>query len=60
MDKVLAHKDPTVGGVYDRNGYDKEKRQALEAWEKELESVLTGRGKKVIDISEAKKGENES
>lgn len=52
---VFAHKAPTVGGVYDRHGYDKEKRQTLEAWENELEKVLTGRGKKVIDISEAKR-----
>lgn len=51
VDKILNHKDQTVGGVYDRHSYDKEKREALEAWESELERVLTGK-EKVIDIKE--------
>jgi integrase len=44
VDKVLNHKDRTVGGIYDRHSYDLEKRQALEAWERRLELVIaTGR-----------------
>jgi integrase len=43
IDKLLNHKDQTVGGIYDRHSYDKEKRLALEAWERELESILTGK-----------------
>ena len=54
VDKLLTHKDQTVGGIYDRHSYDKEKREALEAWENELETVLAGKGK-VIDIKEAKR-----
>jgi integrase len=42
QDKVLNHKDRTVGGIYDRHTYDREKRQALEAWERELERIVTG------------------
>ena len=55
VEKVLNHKDQTVGGgIYDRHSYDKEKRDALEVWENELENVLAGKGK-VIDIKEAKR-----
>ncbi|MCF8037816.1 MAG: tyrosine-type recombinase/integrase [Desulfohalobiaceae bacterium] len=58
VDKILAHKDPTVGGVYDRHGYDKEKRQALEAWESELEKALTGKRDKVINLNSARSSGN--
>ena len=43
VDKILNHKDQSVGGIYDRHSYDKEKRQALEVWERELERIFTGR-----------------
>jgi len=36
QDRVLNHKDNTVGGIYDRYSYDREKRAALEAWERRL------------------------
>jgi integrase len=42
QDKVLNHKDRTVGGIYDRHSYDKEKRQALEAWERRLRMIILG------------------
>ena len=42
IDKILNHKDKSVSGIYDRHSYDKEKRQALEAWERELEQISTG------------------
>lgn len=41
QDKVLNHKDNTVGGIYDRHSYDKEKRLALETWADHLQSILT-------------------
>lgn len=41
QDRLLNHKDRSMGGVYDRHSYDKEKRQALNAWAKKLER-LTG------------------
>ncbi len=42
QDKVTNHKDNSVGGIYDRNDYQKEKRQALEAWERHIKEILTG------------------
>jgi integrase len=42
IDKVLNHKDQTVGGIYDRHSYDAEKRQALEAWAAEIDRLVTG------------------
>jgi integrase len=56
VDKILNHKDRTVGGIYDRHTYDAEKRQALEAWEAELEQIMAGKvdkNGKVIDIRQA-------
>ena len=42
-----------MGGIYARHTHHAEKRQALEAWEAELEQILVGKmGKdgKVIEI----------
>ena len=52
VDKLLNHKDLSMGGVYDRHSYDKEKRQALEAWERELDVILSDKreGKKVLTM----------
>jgi hypothetical protein len=30
--KILSHVEPGATAVYDRYSYDKEKREALEAW----------------------------
>ena len=50
--KVLNHAETGVTGVYDRYGYDKEKRAALNAWARKLEEITTGNGqKKVVSIS---------
>jgi hypothetical protein len=52
----LFTKDITVGGIYDRHTYDAEKLQALEAWEAELEQILSGKldkNGKIIDIRQA-------
>jgi integrase len=40
QDKILNHKDRTVGGIYDRHSYDCEKRQALGTWEHQLQKIL--------------------
>lgn len=45
VDKVLNHKDRTVGGIYDRHSYDAEKRRALQAWARELERITGVRRK---------------
>jgi integrase len=42
QDKIMHHKDHTVGGIYDRHSYDREKRQALEAWERRLRMIILG------------------
>jgi hypothetical protein len=33
--KIPNHADPGTTAVYDRHSYDKEKREALEAWSKD-------------------------
>ncbi len=40
--KVLNHvsADRNVTAIYDRHGYDKEKRQALQIWERRLKEIL--------------------
>jgi integrase len=43
--KVLNHVENGVTAIYDRHGYDAEKRHALEAWASHLESILAGKSK---------------
>jgi hypothetical protein len=51
IDAVLNHKKQGVIGTYNRNKYDKEKQAALEAWERKLQSIITGtESAKVIPI----------
>ena len=38
--KVLNHVDRGVTAIYDRHGYDAEKRVALETWERTLTAIL--------------------
>ncbi len=40
VSKILNHVDRTVTAVYDRHGYDTEKRMALEAWAKRLRDII--------------------
>lgn len=51
VSKILNHAEPGVTAIYDRHGYDAEKKQALETWEKELLRMM-GRSKKadVVEI----------
>ena len=42
ISKILNHVDSGVTAVYDRHSYDKEKRQALDAWGRRLEEILSG------------------
>ena len=51
IDAVLNHTKQGVIATYNLNRYDKEKQQALEAWERKLNSIITGeQGAKVIPI----------
>jgi integrase len=41
--KLLNHVEPGVTAVYDRHSYDREKREALEAWGERLEKIVAAR-----------------
>jgi integrase len=41
--KVLNHVEPGVTSIYDRHGYDVEKRAALDAWAGRLSAILSPR-----------------
>lgn len=42
MDAILNHKDRTVGAVYDRHDYYREKAAALNGWARHLSRIVTG------------------
>lgn len=48
--KILNHMESGITSIYDRHSYDKEKRKALEKWERKLDSILTGKSAKIIHI----------
>jgi integrase len=50
VSKILNHVETGITAVYDRHSYDDEKRQALEAWARKLENILTGKEAKVIPL----------
>ena len=50
VSKILNHVESGVTAVYDRHSYDKEKRQALEAWGRKLELILTGKNAKIVNL----------
>jgi hypothetical protein len=47
--KVLNHKEPGVTAIYDRYSYDNEKRDALEAWSRRLQVIVSGLREVVAD-----------
>ena len=53
--KVLNHVENGVTAVYDRHGYDAEKRHALEIWAAHLEEILSGepRAANVVALARA-------
>jgi integrase len=42
VSKILNHMERGITAVYDRHSYDKEKRQALEAWGRRLKTIIDG------------------
>lgn len=42
ISKILNHVESGITAVYDRHGYDREKRTAMNAWAKRLEQILSG------------------
>ena len=45
VSKILNHVESGITAVYDRHSYDKEKRQALNAWGRKVDSILQEKGK---------------
>lgn len=43
VSKVLNHVEKGVTAIYDRHGYDAEKRHALESWASRLEEIVSGK-----------------
>jgi integrase len=43
VSKILNHVEKGVTAVYDRHGYDAEKRHALEVWASRLEEIVSGK-----------------
>jgi hypothetical protein len=39
--RILNHAESGVTAVHDRYGYDREKREALEAWGRRLEEIVS-------------------
>ena len=54
VEKVLNHHSGIISGVaavYNRAGYDAEKRAALDAWARKVDSVVNGEPENVVAIS---------
>ncbi len=43
ISKILNHVESSVTSIYDRHGYDDEKRHALEVWAAHLQGILSGK-----------------
>jgi len=55
IDAILNHKDGSVGAIYNRYAYAKEKRDALEAWALNLAQIVGSSAANVTPIERAKK-----
>lgn len=55
IDAVLNHTKHGIIKTYNLNKYVAEKQQALEAWERKIKSMITGKENKVIPITAGKK-----
>ncbi len=56
VSKILNHVETGVTAVYDRHGYDAEKRHALDSWATRIEEITTGKraAGNVTDMAEAR------
>jgi len=55
IDRVLNHSRRGIIRVYNHYAYDKEIKGALEAWERKLKSIMSGKASgKVVSISTAR------
>jgi integrase len=53
--RTLNHAERGVTAVYDRHSYDREKRQALDAWAARLDEIVTGKQQRsnVVELARA-------
>ena len=51
--KILNHVESGITAVYDRHGYDKEKRKALEMWARKLNGIIKGTKSNVVELKRA-------
>ena len=49
-DAILGHAKQGVVGIYNRYRYDKEKQAAMAAWERKLNSIITGKKANVFQL----------
>ena len=50
ISRVLNHSEEGMTKIYDKYDYLKEKKDALDRWGRKLESIITGRKAKVIEL----------
>jgi len=50
IQKLLNHSEKGITAVYDRHGYDHEKKKALLAWDRKLKAIISGEKGKVVKI----------
>jgi len=56
IDSVLNHKKRGIVATYNRNRYDREKQMALEAWERKLLAITSGKGVgRILSLVSAKR-----
>ncbi len=55
IDAVLGHKKQGVVKIYNQHKYDVEKQKAMEAWERKLNFITTGKESRVIPLRAKKK-----
>ena len=51
VERLLNHTDRSVSSIYDRYEHSKEKRQALEKWDRRLLKILSGETAKVVELT---------
>ncbi len=52
ISKILNHAETGITAVYDRHGYDSEKRNSLNAWALKLSNILSGKSGEVIPLAQ--------
>ena len=50
VSQILNHAESGVTAVYDRHSYDKEKKSAMNKWDRRLQAILSGKTGKIIRL----------